>query len=328
MPFDGRDASGSAEGDVDPPAVQRAGRTREKPRRQVVMTELDTSEFRSLITSVFPELTASVFKLAARGWDSLAVDVDDTLIFKFPRNLGAERALVKEAALLGIVRPSLSMAVPDMRIHDGPPIFSSHAKLEGEHLIAEDYDALGESDRQRLAEDLARFYAELHVLDADRIRSAGAGTIQPWQSPETVRIKALPLLPPEIKSFAQAIISDFEALPPDPYGNIYGFFDGHGWNMAFDHAQRRLNGIYDFADSGFGPLHQEFIYSNFISPDLTARIVSAYEMLTGRRLDRWRIAIMTGFHRLSELAELADDPANVEQMIRSVATWATTAHVG
>ncbi|MGO7093025.1 aminoglycoside phosphotransferase family protein [Rhizobium leguminosarum] len=292
------------------------------------MTELDASEFRSLIISVFPELTASVFKLAAKGWDSMAVDVDDTLIFKFPRNLGAERALQKEAALLDIVRPSLSMAVPDMRIHDGPPIFSSHAKLDGEHLIAEDYDALGEGDRQHLAEDLARFYAELHVLDADRLRSAGAGAIQPWQSPETVRTRALPLLPPDIKSFAQAIISDFEALPPDPYGSIYGFFDGHGWNMAFDHAQKRLNGIYDFGDSGFGPLHQEFIYSNFISPDLTARIVSAYEMLTGRRLDRRRIAILTGFHRLSELADFAEDPAYVEQMIRSAAAWAAAARVG
>ncbi|WP_064692338.1 phosphotransferase family protein [Rhizobium aegyptiacum] len=286
------------------------------------MTELDASEFRSLITSVFPELTGSVFKLAAKGWDSMAVDVDDTLIFKFPRDLGAERALVKEAALLEIVRPSLSMAVPDMRIHDGPPIFSSHAKLEGEHLITEDYEALGEGDRQRLADDLARFYAELHALDADRLRAAGASAIQPWQSPEAVRTKALPQLPADIKGFAEAVVSDFEALPPDPYGNVYGFFDGHGWNMAFDYRQGRLNGIYDFADSGFGPLHQEFIYSNFISPDLTARIISAYETLTGRRLDRWRIAVMTGFHRLSELAELADDPANVEQMIRSAATWA------
>ncbi|MBB4289143.1 aminoglycoside phosphotransferase (APT) family kinase protein [Rhizobium leguminosarum] len=291
------------------------------------MTELNASEFRTLITSVFPELTASVFKLAAKSWDSLAVDVDDTLIFKFPRHPGAERALVKEAALLDIIRPSLSIAVPDMRIHDGPPIFSSHAKLEGEHLIAEDYDALREGDRQHLAEDLARFYAELHVLDADRIRSAGAGPIQAWQSSDAVRTKALPLLPPEIGSFAQAIISDFEALPPDPHGKTYGFFDGHGWNMAFDHAQKRLNGIYDFADSGFGPLHQEFIYSNFISPDLTARIVSAYEMLTGRKLDRRRIAILTGFHRLSELAELADDPAHVELMVRNVATWAAAAHV-
>ncbi|MBX5157249.1 aminoglycoside phosphotransferase family protein [Rhizobium sp. NZLR8] len=292
------------------------------------MTEFSASEFRSLIISVFPELTASVFKLAAQGWDSLAVDVDDTLIFKFPRHSGAERALVKEAALLDIIRPSLSMAVPDMCIHDGPPIFSSHAKLEGEHLIAEDYDALGESYRRRLADDLARFYAELHVLDADRMRSAGAGPIQPWQSSEVVRTKALPLLPLDLRSFAQAIISDFETLPPDPHGNIYGFFDGHGWNMAFDHAQGRLNGIYDFADSGFGPLHQEFIYSNFISPDLTTRIVSAYEMLTGRRLDRRRIAILTGFHRLSELAEFADDPAYLEQMIRSAATWAGAVHVG
>ncbi|PDT15218.1 aminoglycoside resistance protein [Rhizobium sp. J15] len=289
------------------------------------MTELDASEFRSLITNVFPHLTGAVFKLAAKGWDSIAVDVDDTLIFKFPRDLSAERALRKEAALLGVVRPSLSMAVPDMRIHEGPPFFSSHTKIEGEHLITEDYEALGEGDRRRLADDLARFYAELHVIEADRMHEAGAGAIQPWQSPEAVRTKALPLLPPEIRRFAQRVVSDFEILPPDPYGNIYGFFDGHGWNMAFDHGQKRLNGIYDFADSGFGPLHQEFIYSNFISPDLTARIVSAYESLTGRRLDRRRIAILTGFHRLSELAELADDPANVEQMVRSAAAWAAVA---
>ena len=45
------------------------------------------------------------------------------------------------------------------------------------------------------------------------------------------------------------------AMPPDPLGTVYGFFDGHGWNMAFDHARGRLNGIFDFGDSGFGPLH-------------------------------------------------------------------------
>jgi hypothetical protein len=161
------------------------------------------------------------------------------------------------------------------------------------------------------------------------MRALGAGPILPWQSPETVRDKALPLLSSELASYAENLIWDFQALPPDPYGNTYGFFDGHGWNMAFDHAAGRLNGLYDFADSGFGPLHQEFIYSNFISPDLTARIVSAYETLTGRRLDRRRIAILTGFHRLSELAELADDPAYIGAKIDSVTAWAAvSAHAG
>ncbi|MBB3591950.1 hypothetical protein FHX08_002294 [Rhizobium sp. BK529] len=286
------------------------------------MAELNAGEFRSLITTTFPELTGSVFKLATKGWDSMAVDVDDRLIFKFPLNLRAERALIREAAFLGVIRPSLTMAVPDMRIHDGPPIFSSHAKLRGEHLMTEDYEALPEAARQHLGDDLARFYAELHDLDSDRMRALGAGPILPWQSPETVKDKALPLLPSELTNYAETVIWDYQALPPDPYGTIFGFFDGHGWNMAFDHAAGRLNGLYDFADSGFGPLHQEFIYSNFISPDLTARIVSAYETLTGRQLDRRRIAILTGFHRLSELAELADDPAYIGARVDSVAAWA------
>ncbi|WP_454848787.1 phosphotransferase family protein [Rhizobium binxianense] len=290
------------------------------------MTELNASEFRSLIVRLFPDLTGAAFRLMTMGWDSMAIDVDDRLIFKFPRNENAERALLKEAALLTLIRPSLSMAVPDMRIHDGPPIFSSHAKLQGEHLLAEDYEGLSGEARRRLGDDLARFYAELHCLEADRIRASGAEQIKPWRSPEEVRARALPVLPSDIRDYAQGVISDFEALPPDPYGNTYGFFDGHGWNMAFDHAQGRLNGLYDFADSGFGPLHQEFVYSNFISPDLTGRIISEYEALTGRALDRRRIAILTGFHRLSELAELADDAAHLPQMVRSVTNWVAVEH--
>lgn len=220
--------------------------------------------FREAVVSACPELAASAFKLATAGWHSIAVDVDDRLIFKFPRHEVARRALVKEAALLAVIRPEVSIAVPDLRI-------------------------------------------------------------EAWQSLAAIRDKALPALPPELRASAAAAIAGFEGLPPDPYGTTYGFFDGHGWNMAFDHARGILNGIYDFGDSGLGPLHQEFIYSNFISPDLTGRIVTAYETVTGRGLDRRRIATLTGIHRLSELAELADDPGHAPAMIRHVEGWAVTA---
>src|SRR5436190_18283732 len=91
--------------------------------------------------------------------------------------------------------------------------------------------------------------------------------------------------------------------------------------MAFDHTANRLNGIYDFGDSGFGPLHQEFIYPNWIAPDLTARIVGEYEAMTGRSLDRQRIDLLSGVLRLSELAELADDPAHAPAMLTNVVDW-------
>ena len=85
--------------------------------------------------------------------------------------------------------------------------------------------------------------------------------------------------------------------------------------MAFDSEAGRLNGVYDFADAGIGPLHQEFIYSAFIDADLTERIVAAYERFSGRRLERRRIALLTAAHRLSELAELADEPRHLPDML-------------
>lgn len=252
----------------------------------------------------------------------MAVDVDDRLIFKFPRDEVAERALVREAALLAVIRPSVSMTVPDLSIAHGPPLFSRHPKLKGGHLLTADYDALPDHARRRLGNDMARFYTELHRLDRARMKAAGAEAIGVWQTTDAIRSRALPALSSSFQEYAKQAIAEFERLPPDPYGDAYGFFDGHGWNMAFDHARGRINGIYDFADSGFGPLHQDFIYSNFISPDLTERIVSAYEVMTGRPLDRGRIALLTTIHRLSELAELADNPEHAPAMIRSVTDWA------
>jgi hypothetical protein len=48
---------------------------------------------RAAITGSFPELSDSEFAFLTAGWDCVAVDVDDRLIFKFPRHDAAEKAL-------------------------------------------------------------------------------------------------------------------------------------------------------------------------------------------------------------------------------------------
>jgi hypothetical protein len=169
---------------------------------------------------------------------------------------------------------------------------------------------------------MALFYAQLHRLDARSIEAAGAGPIKPWVQPEDILRRIWPLLPSRLCRYAERSIAAWQQLPPDPYGTVYGFFDGHGWNMAFDHARNRLNAMYDFGDSGFGPLHQEFIYSNWIAPDLTARIIAEYQVLTGFALDRQRIDLLSGVLRMSELAEYADHAEHARAMVKNVADWA------
>lgn len=279
-------------------------------------------ELRPVIVGAFPELRSGRFTLLTAGWDCIAVDVDDRLIFKFPRDAAAREALAAEASLLAVIRPAVTMPVPELALHAGPPLFSRHAKLPGAHLVTAQYDRLPEDRRDALAADLARFYAELHSLPAATMEAAGAGPVEAWLAPDAILGRASPLLPPALRPWAERTVALWQDLPPDPCGTTYGFFDGHGWNMAFDHARGRLNGIYDFGDSGFGALHREFIYSNWIGPDLTRRIVARYEALAGRPLDRRRIDLLTGVHRLSELATLAADTDHVGMARAAVAGWA------
>jgi aminoglycoside phosphotransferase (APT) family kinase protein len=284
-------------------------------------SEMCLERLRATILNVFPGLINAEFKLLTAGWDCVAVDVEDRLIFRFPRETGVEKSLVTEVSLLAVIHPAVTMPVPDVTIYQGPPLFSGHRKIPGEHLLSPQYELLPIEARQRLAADMALFYSQLHSLEDAKMEAAGARSVSAWLQPEEILRRVWPVLPRELLAYAERTIADWQQLAPDPYGTTYGFFDGHGWNMAFDHTNHRLNGLYDFGDSGFGDLHREFTYSNWISSDLTARIVNEYELITGRALDRERIQLLSGALRLSELAEAADDPDHIDAMVQTVADW-------
>ena len=287
-----------------------------------IPAHMSLERLRELTVAGHPQFAGARFTILADGWDSVALDIDDRYIIKFPRHEVAEQSLRREVLLLSVIGPRVLMPVPHMDLHDIPVTHTIHAKLPGRALDPTAYAKVPESMRAEIGERLGQFYAHLHAIHPDLLANAGAGPVQEWLDADTIRRRIEPHLPPALAPWAEEALEKLVGLGPDPLGITYGLFDGHGWNMAHDVTQNRFGGIFDFGDSGFGPLHQEFIYSNFISPDLTSRIVSAYETLTDRRLDRRRIAILTGFHRLSELAEFADDPTYAGEMIDSVKAWA------
>lgn len=276
---------------------------------------------KAAIIAAFPELAGGDFYANDAGWDSLAIDVDNQLIFKFPRDRDGEDGLRQEAALLAALGPHLSINVPDMQILAGPPLFSRHAKLPGEHLLTPDYARLDNEARERLAQQLAQFHAEMHGLTELSIATVGDETAEPWVPAPAMRAVGVPALPAALRERAMAEIGAYETLTPDPHGTVFGYFDAHGWNMAFDNSTATLNGVYDFADSGMGSLHQEFIYANFIDRDLCARVMLAYEQITGRAIDRRRVEILTSMLHLSDLAEYADDPETLPKVLEYAVPW-------
>lgn len=257
----------------------------------------------------------------ASGWDSDAYALGGQIVVKVPKHAAARGRLRREAALLALVRPRVTLPVPDLHLVEWEPLFSWHEMLPGEQLVADQYAQLPEVARDRLGRDLGRFLAELHRIGVPEAEAAGAVELQRWRAAAEVWAMAAPILPAALKLPAERLARDFAELPPDPLGQVYGHFDGHGWNMAFDPVGQVLNGIYDFADSGIGPLHQEFIYPGLISFDLIGRVVRAYEAVSGQKLDLFRIVTLAGMHRLWELAEQVGNEAERASYVTRFADW-------
>lgn len=286
-----------------------------------IPVHMSLERLRELTVAGHSQFAGARFTILADGWDSVALDVDNRYIIKFPRHEVAEQSLRREVLLLSVIAPRVLMPVPRMDLHDIPVTHTIHAKLPGRALDPATYAKVPESMRAEIGERLGQFYAHLHAIDADLLANAGAGPVQEWLDAETIRRRIEPHLPPALAPWANKALEKLASLGPDPHGITYGLFDGHGWNMAYDPVQNRFGGVFDFGDSGFGPLHQEFIYSNLTSPDLTERIVASYEQHTGRELDRARITLLTDIHRLWEIAEEHENAEGMAAMIQAAEAW-------
>ncbi len=278
----------------------------------------DLARYRALIISRLPQMAGARFVTLAEGWDSVALEYDG-LIFKFPRNAAAAERLKREVVLLNFLRPRITMPLPQPILYDGDEPFSQHRAIPGEKLLADDYLMLGEGSRNALATRMAQLYAELHQLPLARMQQAGAVAVDPWMSPDEILDRALPRLPRGYKGWARKVVAAYRRLTIRGDELVFGYFDGHGWNMAFDFTTATLNGVYDFGDCGFGSRHRDLSYSNWISADLTLRIIDRYEDLTRHKVDREQVMLYTSALRLAELAGgfLSD-----AQAVANVVHWA------
>lgn len=266
------------------------------------MPAAEIARYRAHVIGTLPQFAGGQFTTLTQGWDSVALECDGW-IFKFARTPEAEVRLRREVAILQFLKPRVTMPLPHMVFNDGPVPFSQHLKIPGSSLESADYLRLGEGQRNALATRMAQLYSELHVLPLNRMQQVGATGVDPWMAPDDIIAGAGPKLPRGYKGFLDRTVSAYRKLTISGDEQVYGYFDGHGWNMAFDHEMGLLNGVFDFADSGFGARHRDLSYSNWISADLTLRIIDRYEELTRRAVNRDLVMLYSSALRLAELAE-------------------------
>lgn len=134
---------------------------------------LDSDIALQLIKEQFPELEAKTIRLLGIGWDNKAFLINDTIIFRFPRRQVAVPLLENEYSVLPQIAPYLSLSIP-VPLWAGKPSknfpwpFTGYRMLSG---FTADQADLGDEERERMAEPLARFLSELHNIDVTQLKN-------------------------------------------------------------------------------------------------------------------------------------------------------------
>lgn len=285
------------------------------------LTEGDTEKVAVLVGKACPDLDVRSVTILSGGCDNRAFRIGSHHVARFPRDQDAYEALRREEVFCHFVKGRVSLQTPDLKIFcaDEHP-FSLHAFIKGQSLTSELYACLAEEKKDRVAENLAEFFACLHRTSFQKAWDLGAKPLENYMSAQemhtVLEYKALS----GIRGFGRYVIEEYIRIQVAEQDLVFGHFDVHSENVAFDSAAGELSGIFDFADCGVGDVHREFHPVNLMSTDLCYRTVERYQEKTGRIIDQNRIRLYRVINDLSDLVEYGLGHES-HRLIENIVRW-------
>lgn len=183
------------------------------------------------------------------GWDNVVLDVNNGLIFRFPRFKGAQEKLKREIRLLSILHERLPVPIPHYEYV--APSFGGYRKIVGRPTSRGSYRRAW---NHNLARDLANFQRELHTTKIGRLMS---GIFPVWDQKRRIRkirtearAKGYKFLDAETRRlsevFFQKGLATFDNVEYDP-AFVHGDLTDN--NILIDPKTGKLAGVLDWNDS-------------------------------------------------------------------------------
>jgi aminoglycoside 2''-phosphotransferase len=223
---------------------------------------MSAESYHAIIAACFPELPITSCAIHSQGWDSVAVLVDDTFIFRFPKRPDVESQYRTEARLLPRLAATLSVAVPRFEfIWPGgaiyPQSFAGYRMIAGQPL---DAVLLRSLQAEPLAEQLGRAIGEIHRFPTKQAALAGVpgGDAQHWRGEyralyERIQAEVFPLLSTSARERCSARFEAF--LQNQAYFQFAPTLihrDLNAEHILVDSARNTVSGMIDWGDAALG----------------------------------------------------------------------------
>jgi aminoglycoside 2''-phosphotransferase len=215
------------------------------------------------IQRAYPELVVTSAAQIDHGQYNLVLQVNDALIFRFPKYPDGIQILARETALLNHIQGFTSLAIPNptfvnLANQAVGMAFVGYPLIPGEPLWRETFASLHDPRiHDTLAQQLGGFLTELHRIPLTSELYALAprsDTAAEWADIfERILRQLSPHMSPEART---RVAQQFEAYLGEPSHFSYTPVLKHGdfgtGNILFDASKRAICGVIDFSGASVG----------------------------------------------------------------------------
>jgi aminoglycoside phosphotransferase (APT) family kinase protein len=273
-----------------------------------IIPNFDLDTIQRVIITDFPELKIEKITLIDNGWDNVVVEINDDLIFRFPKDDGVNFDV--EVKILNFLKDKISLQIPKIKFLGKSFTYMGYPKIQGGNLTPEIFDSLNSEQKEKLTLDLANFLREMHSsISLDEAKRIGVEDENlPSYSNSIKSVLPNKIDDKSVLDFMETTIKEYEDMMQEKVELVFLYNDLHTENMAFDATAKKMNGVFDFGDIMIGDVNMDFYPLYKFDPYFMKAVAEKYQELTSRKLNLRRMVIYGRINELSDLAELIDQP--------------------
>lgn len=233
-----------------------------------LVQDLKAADVERILARRFPSLTPLSVAYLGAGMDSVAFEINQKWVFRFPLRRDVEAQLFVERAILPVLAPLLPIAIPQFTF-DGAPAedmpfhFAGYEKLPG--VSATDMPP-ERTNFPQLAAQLGRFLTALHRFPVAGAERLGVRTQHTQDDFELVRESALAILP-GVAGYVGASnverlrrhLSDVAPVTAPPWPLTLTHYDLAAEHVLVDTTGSCATGVIDWGDVSIGDATVDFV---------------------------------------------------------------------
>jgi aminoglycoside phosphotransferase (APT) family kinase protein len=236
--------------------------------------------FLQRIKEEFPEIKWKTYRYLTQGWDHVVIILDETVVFRAPKDSFYRRELKNEIQLLQYLKKKVNVGIPHYIYVSRDESFAGYNLVKGRELTASRFQQLSASEKECAASQLAGFITALHATPESILKKCQVKKEnQEEMYEELVRDTRALVYPRLSKKYIQFIEEYFQELETalghdHPYALVHN--DLISEHILWD-AQRKQINIIDFSDRSLGDPAIDFAGLREYGPEFTTHVFELYK---------------------------------------------------